>query len=306
MHLPFYQAWYLSHVRSFLSSLNRFSNHPVMALLTIGLMGVAWSLPLMMMLLLQNVHHVASHWDRSIMVTTYWSPKVSNRQLIHRATEIAQWSSVIRTRVITPQQGLKDFSRYTGQKEIMKSLGINPLPGVIVVYPSHHDPGLISDLQKKLGKLIGVVKIRSNLEQFQRLLAIINILSRLTNIFSIVLIMGVVLVIIHTVRLDVVDRRDEIEVTKMIGATNAYICRPFWYSGLFTGLLAGLLSVAILVAGSFWIAPEIHSLMNLYGIHMFVLIYNWKIIGEFVLGLTLLSALSSWGAATYYLLKIYH
>ncbi len=248
-------------------SLGKLWRTPAASSMTIAVIGIALALPTGFYVLLQNMQGLVNGLDRGVQITLYLKKSVNNQQLRALSKTLSQWPGVDKTKAITPAQGLAEFRRYSGFGNTLDALGGNPLPPVIVIYPRWTKQGTdaLQALSERLKKLPQVEVIRMDMAWVQRLLAIIDIAQRAAWIVGGMLALAVLLVVGNTIRLDILGRRQEIEVAKLIGATDAFIRRPFLYGGLWLGLLGGMTALILVGIAIFLMGGPVKHLASLYG-----------------------------------------
>jgi cell division transport system permease protein len=254
------------HAQVALDSLGRLYRNPLPSIMTAAVIGIALALPSGLYLLLDNLHRMSGSWDGQASISVFLKGNVPAQQAEGLATRIRQWPEVAALRLITPEQALEEFTAASGFADALETLDENPLPAVLIVAPrgEYTAPEPAAQLQKKLRNLPEVDLAQLDLEWVQRLAAMIDIARRGILVTGTLLALAVLLVIGNTIRLEIQNRRAEIVVTKLIGATNAFVRRPFLYSGLWYGLLGALLAWLLVVTGFWLLADPVARLAGLY------------------------------------------
>ncbi len=166
---------------------------------------------------------------------------------------------------------MQEFKSRSGLKEALDSLSENPLPVVLLVYPREsvaRSPKQLAGLITELGKLKHVELSQFDLEWIKRLTAFLELATRAVWVIAIILGLGVFLVIGNTIRLAIVNRQEEIRIIKLIGGTDAFVSRPFLYSGMLQGLFGGLLALLIIYLLFAFISRPASSLSSMYGLNL--------------------------------------
>lgn len=245
---------YLSrHGQVFFYSLGRLYRNRYSSLLTIAVIGIALALPTGMYVLLMNLQKVSGDWNRAAQISLFLKQSLSDARAEKLAAQLRAWPEITTVRVITHAQSLAEFERLSGFGNALKTLGENPLPAVLVIRPSaaYSQPDAVRHLLTKLRSLnAGMAEL--DMQWLKRLFALMAIGQRAVLVIGALLGLAVLLVVGNTIRLDIQNRRDEIEVTKLIGANDAFIRRPFLYHGLWYGLFGGL-AAWLLVDISLWL-----------------------------------------------------
>ena len=267
MKLPrFLHNWLLRHVQVALSSLGRLYRAPLASFMTAAVIGIALALPSGLYLLTGNLQRLSTQWDGSANLSLFLHPSVSQQQIDSLQKKLARWPEVDSLQYISPQQALAEFRELSGFGEALDALDENPLPAVIAINPvrQHADAESAAALLEKLRALPEVELAQLDLLWVKRFSAIVEIVQRSIWVMAALLGLAVLLIIGNTIRLEIQGRREEIEITKLIGATNGFIRRPFLYSGLWYGV-AGAILCGILVELAFLqLRGPVRQLAGLY------------------------------------------
>ena len=260
------RIWLIRHLQVALSSLGRLARAPFASLMTMSVIGIALALPSGLLLVLGNVQALGKSWDGAATISLYMKPLVTDEETAELAQKLRLYDGVSEVSVIVRRQALEEFRQLSGFSEVLNALDENPLPAVVVVKPdeSHSNPQQAQTLADKLGSADGVELAQLDLQWVTRFHAITKIADRIVWVVASLLGLAVILVIVKTIRLEIQSRHAEIEISKLIGATDSFIRRPFLYSGAWYGLFGGLISW-LLVTLSLWLldAPVAH-LAGLY------------------------------------------
>jgi cell division transport system permease protein len=262
-------AWALSHARSLFFSLGKLYRAPMASLMTMAVIGVALALPTGLYLMLSNLEAISGGWDESAQISLFLEQSVSDEKAEALAKELRLRDDVGEARAIGKEAALAEFRELSGFGAALDALSDNPLPAVVVVQPGMalKDPLRIQQLVYDLEKQPGVARAQLDLQWVQRLYAIMETAQRGVLVIGTMLGLAVLLVVGNTIRLDIQNRRDEIEVAKLIGATDAFIRRPFLYGGIWYGLLGGVLGLVMVEASLGFLAEPVNRLAGLYGGH---------------------------------------
>ena len=284
------------HAQVALDSLGRLYRNGVSSLMTAAVIGIALAMPSGMYLLLENLDRLSGAWKGQASLSVFLKQDVTETRARDLLKRVNAWPEVASVMLITPQQALEEFSERSGFADLLATLDENPLPVVLLVQPdtAHTAPEAASELRQRFSLLPETDLAQLDLQWVQRLAAILDTARRGILIISALLALAVLLVIGNTIRLEIQNRREEILVTKLIGATNPFVRRPFLYSGIWYGILGGLIAWLLVEAG-FWLLSEpVASLAGLYqsdfSLQTLPLQLLWMLLGSgIVLGL-----LGSW------------
>ena len=298
-------AWLVRHASTSVGSLGRLFRQPFASLMIVLVIAVTLAIPAALNLVVKNAQSVSAGWDNALDFSVYLQRSVSEEGASSLASLIQQRADVESVRLVTASEALDEFRQQSGFGEALDQLSDNPLPHTLVVRPSAANTGQsIVLLQEELGNLPEADAVQVDTEWVQRFHAILDILRRAIVIGASLLGVAIVIIIGNTIRLDIQNRREEIEVTKLIGASNAFVRRPFLWSGFWYGLFGGLLAVGLVHYGLYLLEQPVARLAGLYqsGIVVMSLSANetLTVIGIGVaLGLT-----GSWFAAARHMRRI--
>ena len=261
------QSWLTRHLQTFFYTLGLLSRAPLGSFLTAAVIGMALALPAGLYVLLDNVQDATRGWDGSNEISLFLKLEVSDDGAAKVAAHVRKWPEVAVARVITREQALEEFRELSGVAEVKDAFSSdNPLPAVIVIEPAV-DAGDGAAMEKLLGRLGALPKVdyaQFDLAWLKRLYAILRIVERGVLVLAGLLAAGVLLVVGNTMRLSIENRRQEIEIAKLFGATDAFIRRPFLYSGLLYGTLGGLIAWLLVMVCFMLLGEPVQRLTALY------------------------------------------
>jgi len=238
--------FFAEHARQLVAALGRLAQHPGSTLLTIGVIGIALSLPAGLRVVVNNGRVLAGSWEHAQDFTVYLNMEVSMNAAGILAQEIRGLDDVADVTFIGRDDALEDFKRYSGFGDVMRALDSNPLPHALVVRPrTDLEPKAIAELAKVLERREETDLVQLDTAWVDRFRAMLDISRRAVDLASALLALAVIVVIGNTIRLEINNRRREIEVTKLVGGSNAFIRRPFLYLGLWYGFGGGLILINI-------------------------------------------------------------
>ena len=260
-------AYVQHHKLMAVDSLKRLLAAPASSLMTWLVLAIALSLPMTLYVSLENVKQLSRNWDQTSQISVYLKKGVLDRFADDMTQDIASWPEVSSAVYIAPDQALKEFSASTGLSDVIFGLGDNPLPGVISVIPrlANQDETTLEQLQLKLEQQRHVDSVQLDLMWVKRLYQFMELGQRLVWALAALLGLAVLLIIGNTIRLSIESRRDEIRVVKLVGGTDAFVRRPFLYTGLWFGLGGGIIAWLLLSMGLFWLSGPVEQLISLYG-----------------------------------------
>lgn len=260
-------TWIARHAQAALGASGRLARAPLSTLFTIGVIGLALAMPLGLKLFVDNARAATGDFANAVDLSVYFkvgTPIEKVRQLAERARSRAGVASVT---VIPADAALAEFRRYSGFGAALDAITDNPLPHVLGIRPragADSTAGL-AKLKDYFASWPEVELVQMDIEWVHRFNAILEVLRRTLAIAAVVLAFGVLAIVGNTIRLEILNRRAEIEVTKLVGGSNAFVRRPFLYTGALYGLLGALLALAIVSAATTLLAPAVADLARAYG-----------------------------------------
>lgn len=261
------RSWVRLHFQTLFGSLGRLAGQPAGTAMTVAVIGIALALPAALHLLVTNLQSLSGHWDDSIELSLYLEPGQPEARAKTLATEIQDWPEVAQVQVVTADEALELFRAGSGLGEAIDALDENPLPHLVAVRPAagHEEGVAIEALAERLRAMPGVDVVQADAEWARRLFAMLEIAGRLAGLAAVLLAVGVLVIVGNTIRLDIQNRRNEIEVVKLIGGTDGFIRRPLLYGGFWYGLGGGLAALVIVQLGLWTLAGPVERLSGLYG-----------------------------------------
>ena len=280
--------WLLQHARAFFLSLGQLYKNPGGALLSISVIGISLALPAGFYSLLENAQRITSHFDAASHISLFLSPDVDEQRALELAGSLQARADIDGVEMISPESALTEYKENSGFAEALEALDQNPLPFVLIVQPRAKAIAA-SDNMYLLATLRSLPEVESG--QFdwqwaQRLHQIIEVFQRAVLIVAALFAGAVILVVGNTIRMAVYNRRHEIEIHKLFGATDGFITRPFLYSGMLHGAAGSLLAWLMLEVSMLLLQDPVARLADLYGSRFFPVTLS----AREVLGLILIGA----------------
>jgi cell division transport system permease protein len=259
------RRWAGDHARTLFATLGRLVREPVSTLLTAAVIGITLALPAALHVLVSNVSAISHSWEGTVQASLFLRDEVSAERGRTLAAELQRRPGVARAAYISREQSLAEFRELSGFGEALDLLADNPLPAVIVVNPERElAQAEVGRLVDGLARLPEVEVAKLDQKWLERLYAILAIVQRAVTIVAALLALAVVVTVGNTIRLDIENRREEIVVMKLIGATDAFIRRPFLYTGLWYGVFGGLIAWLLVDAALAALAGPARTLAGLY------------------------------------------
>lgn len=257
--------WFARHFNTAGDSLGRLVRQPFASLMIILVIAVTLALPAALNLALKNFTVISGSWDDALDFSVFLDTGLSVSEAEGIARLIGQRADVEDVQLISAADALAEFKQQSGFGDALDHLAENPLPHTLVVRPSaaNTSQSMIL-LREELASLPETELVQVDTEWVQRFHAILEIVQRAVMIGAGLLGLAIIVVIGNTIRLEIQNRRDEIEVTKLIGASNAFVRRPFLWSGFWYGLFGSLLGLGLVWYGLYLLQPAVTRLAGLY------------------------------------------
>ncbi len=260
-------SYFLRHIQVFFYSLGQLSRTPASTLMTCMVIGIALALPTGLHTLLKNAQQLSGGWESTAQISVFLNKNIRTSQAQKLKSDIQNWPDVVSVHYISREQALKEFQELSGFGDALKALNTNPLPSVFIVKPklsSTSDEQATQRLLNKLRNLKQTDKAQLDMQWVRRLYAIMNIVERGVLILGFLLALAVLLVVGNTIRLAIQNRYKEIVVMKLIGGTDAFIRRPFLYTGFWYGLFGGIIAWLLVSFALLSISQPLEKLTMLY------------------------------------------
>ncbi len=260
-------AWLTRHAQTLIGALGRLSKQKLATLFTTLVIGIALALPACLYLLITNVETATGNWDRAVDLSVYLKMPTSADEAQRIAERLRQRRDVATVEVITAEDALREFRRDSGFGPAIDALPNNPLPHALIVRPRAESATAahLEELAKDIRALPSVELVQLDTEWVNRLQAILEAIRRGVLLTAAFLAIGVMAIVGNTIRLDIQNRRQEIEVTKLVGGSDAFVRRPFLYSGVWYGAGGALVAWLVTAVVIGVLRDPVRRIAGLYG-----------------------------------------
>jgi len=255
-------AWLRQHREALARALGKLLAQRSASLLNALVIGVALSLPAGGYALLANLQQVAQRFTLEPQLSVFLKPEAKRAELEGRLRADVR---VAQLRFVSRDDALRELRQSEGLAEVVAALERNPLPDAFVLRARDGSAAALEALAADVRALSGIAQVQVDSAWAQRLGALARIGRLALAVLALLLATGLVAVTFNTIRLQILTQRDEIEVSQLLGATDAFIRRPFFYLGLLQGLAGGALGLAILWAGIALLNQGVRDLAQAYG-----------------------------------------
>ncbi|MDO8812692.1 MAG: permease-like cell division protein FtsX [Gallionella sp.] len=252
------------HLSLLRTVLQRMFASKLAGLLNILVMGIAISLPAGMYVLLQNAQGLVAQLSGTPQISLFLAMNAKVDDIDGLNKQLAQHPTIARAEFVTRAQALEQLKQSTGLADVIGGLNQNPLPDAFIVYPRQSDAQSLDRLRNELAKLPMVEQAQLDSAWAYKLEALLKFGRVAVLILACLLSLALIAVTFNTIRLQILTQRDEIEVAKLIGATNGFIRRPFLYFGATQGLLGGIVAWLIVTTSLLFLNHQLGALTQLY------------------------------------------
>ncbi|WP_438951863.1 permease-like cell division protein FtsX [Porticoccus sp.] len=259
---------YLQHHQQLLTSTSRkLLTEPVQTLMTSLVVAIALGLPAALYLGIVNLEQLGSRVETTAQLTLFLNKSASDETIEQLRQSLSEDADIRSVSYISRQQTLEEFRELSGFGDVLEMLEENPLPAVLLVQPNNRFQGDLVASEALVARLMAmpvVDDVRLDMKWMERLQAILSVGERLAFALALALSLGVLLIVGNTIRLAIENRRDEIIVVKLVGGTDSYVRRPFLYTGVWYGLIGGVLAWILVALALFSLSGLVSRLATLY------------------------------------------
>ncbi|BEU04922.1 cell division protein FtsX [Agarivorans sp. OAG1] len=291
-----FMMFWVRHLQQCIASLGELWRTPASSMLTLAVIGVCLALPASFYLATKNVQQLTAYWKSDAQISLFLKQNVTEQQRDLLQKNISSMQQVAAVGLVTKQQGLAEFQANSGFEDVLALLPENPLPDVLLVLPSaeYSSASAAKTLLDSLQEHSLVEEGRLDVEWLQRLDTIVSMLQQAAWLLIILLLTAVALIVSNTLRLNILNRRNEIEVMKLVGATDAFIQRPFLYTGFWFGIVGGLMAWVLCNILLIWTEYALQQIGLLYQQDIYLSGLSIQEFGWLILFATLLGLGASW------------
>lgn len=268
------------HLQVLFATLGDMRRAPMSTLNTLMIVAITLLLPSLLYVVVKSAQSLNGNWQGRPQMSIFLQKDLGEQEAQLIFEEIRLQPDIAVAEFISPAQALEEFrilsnsnsdthkptSGSGGFDAELAFLGDNPLPASIVVMPSDESAqsATLQELKMQLSKIDGIESIRLDLDWTDRFNAILNVASRVAVLLSALLAIALILIVGNTIKLLIINRRHEIEITKLVGGTDTFVRRPFLYFGTLFGLFGAIISLALLMLASHLVDQPLANLASLY------------------------------------------
>jgi cell division transport system permease protein len=259
------RSWLRQHRRALIAALLKLAAQKASGGVSALVIGVALSLPAGGYALLDGLSSITAGVALEPQISIYLKSGSGRSDADALAARLKADPRIGQFRFIPRDQALKELKATEGLADVVDGLDHNPLPDAFVVRARDSSPDALAKLAQELRDAPSVAHVQADAIWAQRLASLARLGHLAVILLAGLLAFGLVAVTFNTIRLQILTQRDEIEVSKLIGATDTFIRRPFLYLGLLQGLAGGVLALGIVWSGLHLLNGEVRTLAQTYG-----------------------------------------
>ncbi|EKE81464.1 permease-like cell division protein FtsX [Idiomarina xiamenensis] len=258
--------FFVHNAQQAVASLGELTRNPIASLMTMAVLGLSLTLPATLYILVKNTDAVANEFQQASEITLFLRKDLSDTQIQTLLERLKLDSQLDAVRYISPEQGLADFKQRAGFGEALDYLTSNPLPPVVIATPGElfSDPTQAQRLLQNLEKQREIEFGKLDVQWLTRLQAMQRLVSDVFVGLALLLCLSALLIVGNTIRLNILSKREEIVIMKLVGATNAYIQRPFLYTGIWYGVVGGIIAWLATFLLVWWLSSSVIAITELY------------------------------------------
>lgn len=260
--------WLRLHWLSLMATLQYMKGAFFTVLLNILVIGVAVCLPLGLFVLLSSAKVLTDNLPKDPQMTIFMHRDATPTEITALNTRLQKHAEVESVRFINKAAGLKELAEHSGLSDILGGLSENPLPDAFAIRLKEHSSESLTQLEALALQESGVESVLMDTAWAKRLQALFEVGEVSLTVISLLFGIGLILITSNSIRMQILTRLKEIEVSKLIGATDAFIRRPFLYFALIQGLLGSLLAIGFVWLASTYMNPSIKAFTSLYNMHI--------------------------------------
>jgi cell division transport system permease protein len=262
-------TWYfvvLNIMRQGVHSLNEMWRTTTASMMTIAVLGVSLTLPTTLYLVVKNVQQVSSGFENASEISLFVKQGLSDKETKSLVKRLNLYSEISDVTYISNEVALEEFKQVSGFGQALDYLDSNPLPSVISVTPTkrHSKPMAARNLLAKLEDEREIDFGKLDIEWLERLNALLSLLRESVITIAFLLLTSVILIIGNTIRLSIMDKKEEIQVMKLVGATNQFIQTPFLWTGIWYGVIGGFFAFICIELMMWWLGSAVSEVAGVY------------------------------------------
>ncbi|NNC99547.1 MAG: cell division protein FtsX [Gammaproteobacteria bacterium] len=285
----------IRHLQVLFATLGAMRRTPVATINTIVIVAITLLLPALLYIAIKSGQQLSGNWHGQPQISVFIEQNITSQEAQLIFAELRLHPAIALAEYISPAQALEEFKALSGMDYELDFLDANPLPASIVLMPvnEYAESARLLSLKEQLSKIDGIESIRLDLDWTDRFNAILSTMTRIAALLAGLLTAALILIVSNTIRLLMLNRRQEIEITKLVGGSNAFVRRPFLYFGMLFGVLGALTTLLLLLSSAYILEPPLAHLAQLYNRESLI----YRLQGTEILGIVLIGGMIGWLAA---------
>lgn len=259
-------VWLSHHLAALGLALRRLAGAPVNTLLSLLAMGIALALPAGGQMLFANAQQLANRSAPAARISLYLAVDAERKAATGLEARFKANPSIKSWQFLAKEDTLNRMKKAEGLGDVIDALPKNPFPDAWVLTPRDENPEAVEALAAELRKLPKVEHVQLDSAWVRRLDALLRLGRSSLFILAGLLGVGLIAMTFNTIRLQVLTQKAEIEVSRLLGATDAFIRRPFYWFGALQGLGGGIVAWLIVALATLGLARPIGEIAQLYSL----------------------------------------
>lgn len=260
------KGWLLHHRKAAEQALQRLVSTPVNTLLGAFVVGIALALPAGGNMLLVNFKQIAQRIEASPHISVFMALDAGRKEAGEIEARLNKHPQVREVRLVPREETLHRLRQKEGIGEVIESLPRNPFPDAFIVMPRSESPAALEAMRDEFAKYPGVEHVQLDSAWVRKLDALLRLMRLAVGLLATALGMALVAVTFNTIRLQILTQSVEIEVSRLLGATDAFIRRPYYYYGALQGLTGGMVAWLSVYCATLLLREPVGELASLYGL----------------------------------------
>ncbi len=240
------RAWLTQHGFVFFLTLKRLISSPITSLLSVIVMGIALSLPTGVYVLMENLQSISGQTASSPQMSLFLKLDANKEDIERIKQRLEEDSQVVSFQFVPKDVALHQLQQSNGIVSITDTLIRNPLPDAFIVHTLKNTSETLEQLRTAMQEWPAIEHVQFDSAWIERLNALLKLGRFVVLMLATLLSIAIIAIMFNTIRLQILTKQDEIEISKLIGATDGFIRRPFLYFGTIQGLAGGIIAWLII------------------------------------------------------------
>jgi cell division transport system permease protein len=258
------KIWLAHNLDAVTLALHRLAAAPVNSLLSLLAIGVALALPAGGQMLLANALHLAGTTSAVPQISIFMTGNAERRASAEIESRLGKYGGVKQVQFLPREETLTRMKANPGLRDVIEALPANPFPDAFVVTAADDRPEAMERLAVEFRQWPKVEHVQLDSAWVRRLDALLKLGRTAVMMLGVLLGAGLIAISFSVIRMQVLIHRAEIEVSRLLGATDGFIRRPFLYYGVLLGLGGGIVAWLLVGAAAWWLRAPLGELVRLY------------------------------------------